>query len=157
MSGTKIQKFVLRDRTASELRERGIIEAPKLASATSGARDRRTTIRSPVSPGRSANVEALERCRHSAVPIRAGARAHVRTTNADAIVPSNGGTSLGCCLDYLAGAFEDDLWDDARTRDTEQESQGLGNVGGPQHLIRWDRLLGEVGHVRVHEPRSKRD
>ncbi len=32
MSGTKIQKFVLRERIASELRERGITQAPKLVS-----------------------------------------------------------------------------------------------------------------------------
>ncbi len=30
MSGTKIQKFVLRDRIARELRESGITEAPRL-------------------------------------------------------------------------------------------------------------------------------
>jgi fatty-acyl-CoA synthase len=30
MSGTKIQKFVLRERIAAELEERGITEAPKL-------------------------------------------------------------------------------------------------------------------------------
>jgi hypothetical protein len=30
MSGTKIQKFVLRDRISSELRERAITEAPRL-------------------------------------------------------------------------------------------------------------------------------
>jgi fatty-acyl-CoA synthase len=34
MSGTKIQKFVLRERIASELRDAGIAEAPKLASAS---------------------------------------------------------------------------------------------------------------------------
>jgi fatty-acyl-CoA synthase len=32
MSGTKIQKFVLRERIAEELRERGITEAPRIAS-----------------------------------------------------------------------------------------------------------------------------
>ncbi len=32
MSGTKIQKFVLRERLATELEERGIREAPKIAS-----------------------------------------------------------------------------------------------------------------------------
>jgi fatty-acyl-CoA synthase len=31
MSGTKIQKFVLRERIAAELRERGVRSAPKLA------------------------------------------------------------------------------------------------------------------------------
>jgi fatty-acyl-CoA synthase len=36
MSGTKIQKFVLRDRIASELREAGITEAPRVES---GGRD----------------------------------------------------------------------------------------------------------------------
>jgi fatty-acyl-CoA synthase len=34
MSGTKIQKFVLRERIASELRDAGIAEAPKFASAS---------------------------------------------------------------------------------------------------------------------------
>ena len=32
MSGTKIQKFVLRERIAAELEERGIREAPKVTS-----------------------------------------------------------------------------------------------------------------------------
>ena len=32
MSGTKIQKFVLRERIAQELAERGIAEAPKITS-----------------------------------------------------------------------------------------------------------------------------
>jgi fatty-acyl-CoA synthase len=36
MSGTKIQKFVLRERIAAELEERGISEAPRI-SATSPA------------------------------------------------------------------------------------------------------------------------
>ena len=35
MSGTKIQKFVLRDRIDAELREKGITEAPRIAARAS--------------------------------------------------------------------------------------------------------------------------
>ena len=37
MSGTKIQKFVLRERIAQELRDRGIIEAPPLTPSRARA------------------------------------------------------------------------------------------------------------------------
>src|SRR3954451_1227795 len=60
-------------------------------------------------------------------------------------------------LERFSGSLEDDFGHHARRRERQQEADRLGDVLRPDHLLRRDRLLDEVGHRRVDEPGRERD
>src|SRR6185295_117873 len=59
-------------------------------------------------------------------------------------------------VEALTRASEHDLWDVAVLRGAEQEAHRLAEVLGPDHLLRRDLPLDELGHRRLDEARRQR-